>query len=46
MESVPVSTIFRGINLSQQEVEFIQSKFEEVRVKKGDLILNAGQLVP
>ncbi|WP_343632905.1 Crp/Fnr family transcriptional regulator [Fluviicola sp.] len=46
MQTIPVSTIFQGTGLSTGEMALIETVFEEIRVKKGDVILHAGQLVP
>lgn len=46
MQTVPVTAIFQGIDLSEADIAFIEPKFEEIHVKKGETILIAGQLVP
>lgn len=40
------SEIFKGIALTDKELEIAESKFEEVLVRKGDVLLKAGDSVP
>ncbi len=46
MQTVPVDAIFKEVVLSASEQEVIGSTFEEIPVKKGDILLHAGQSVP
>lgn len=46
MQNDIVKEIFKGIAFSQVQMDTAASKFEEVSVKRGDIILNAGQSVP
>ena len=46
MQNCTVKQIFKGIDFSPSELEATEKKFEEMRVKKGDILLTPGQLVP
>ena len=46
MQNCTVKQIFKGIDFSPSELEAAEKKFEEIRVKKGDILLTPGQLVP
>lgn len=40
-----ISDIFKDISFSQKEIAQIESKFEQLTLKKGDTLLNAGKTV-
>lgn len=42
MEESVIIDIFKGLSFSKKEFSFISSKFEKIKVKKGDIILKAG----
>jgi CRP-like cAMP-binding protein len=46
MQHTTVQDIFKGIDFSPAELALAEKKFEEIFVKKGDVILSAGQFVP
>lgn len=46
MEIAVVKRIFKEVNLTDTDAETLSSKFREVHVPKGRIILSAGQLVP
>ncbi|NMH27130.1 Crp/Fnr family transcriptional regulator [Flavobacterium silvaticum] len=46
MQKSSASDIFKGIDFSPGQLIAAESKFDEIVVKKGDMILSAGQLVP
>jgi CRP-like cAMP-binding protein len=40
-----VTAIFKGVDLSESDIRLIETKLHEIRVKKGEIILHAGQSV-
>ncbi|TRW26634.1 Crp/Fnr family transcriptional regulator [Flavobacterium zepuense] len=46
MQKCTIKQIFKGIDFSPSELEAAENKFEEIKVKKGDILLTPGQLVP
>jgi CRP-like cAMP-binding protein len=46
MQKCIVKDIFKGIDLSPLEIDIAEKKFEELQVKKGDMLLTPGQFVP
>ena len=46
MKNIDTSEVFKGVNLSDAERTLVESKFNVLSVKKGDIILSEGQYVP
>lgn len=46
MNSCTVNEIFKGVDFSDAEFDIAQSKFEKISVRKGEILLRAGQSVP
>lgn len=46
MQKCTIKEIFKGIDFSQSELDIAEKEFEEVLVKKGDVLLSPGQFVP
>lgn len=46
MKKSTVQDIFKGMDFSPSEIEMAEKKFEEILLKKGDVLLTPGQLVP
>jgi CRP-like cAMP-binding protein len=46
MQTSTIQEIFKGIGFSPVQLRIAAAKFEEIRVKKGDVILNPGHFVP
>jgi CRP-like cAMP-binding protein len=46
MQKYSVTDIFKGIDFTPAEPEIVEKEFEEIHVKKGEVLLTPGQLVP
>jgi CRP-like cAMP-binding protein len=46
MQKCSVQEIFKGVDFSASELEIVGKKFEEILVRKGDILLTPGQFVP
>ncbi|KGO91840.1 Crp/Fnr family transcriptional regulator [Flavobacterium subsaxonicum] len=46
MKKYTVQDVFKGVNFSLLELEIAEKAFEEILVKKGDVLLTPGQFVP
>jgi len=46
MQKCTVKEIFKGLDFSPAELDITEKKFEEIVVRKGDILLTPGQFVP
>lgn len=46
MQYCTIQDIFKGIDFSAEEADIVEKRFEEIIVKKGDVLLTPGQFVP
>ena len=46
MQKYTVKEIFKGLDFSPAELDITEKKFEEIVVRKGDILLTPGQFVP
>lgn len=46
MQKCKVSDIFKGLDLTPGQWAKVESEFQELSVKKGEILLTAGQAVP
>jgi CRP-like cAMP-binding protein len=46
MKNCTIQNIFKEVNLSSAEMDAAEKKFEEIIVKKGDILISPGQFVP
>lgn len=46
MKNCTIQNIFKEVDLSSAEIDAAEKKFEEIIVKKGDILISPGQFVP